>query len=188
MNFYKAVGIFVGLIFVTFAVTPMFLDEEYSTQRSTLVKAPIDVVFTQVSHVKNWTKWGPWMKDKTLKVQYGAITEGFNASYSWTSEKSGNGILTIAQLEQNKSLHTNLNFDGKLANGFWKFEEQSDGVKVIWGFRGVANNYFERYFSLLIDTMVGGMFEEGLANLKKVAENTDSTSEKVQKTEQNETE
>jgi hypothetical protein len=188
MSFFKIIGILVGLIFVAFAVTPMFLEDEYSTQRSTLIKAPVDVVFAQVNEVKNWTKWGPWMKDETMKVQYGEITEGLNASYSWTSKESGNGILTIASLEQNRSLNTNLNFDGSQANGFWTFEEQNDGVKVTWGFTGVANNYFERYLSLLIDTMAGGMFEEGLANLKEVAENALPTSEETEKTEEEETE
>ena len=175
MSFYKVAGILIGLIFVVFAVTPMFLEEEYSTQRSTIIKAPIGVVFSQVSNVKNWAKWSPWMKDETMEVQYGAITEGLNASYSWTSKNSGNGILTIARLEENKSLNTNLNFDGNQANGFWTFEEQSEGVKVTWGFTGVATNYFQRYFSLLIDTMTGEMFDEGLANLKKIAENSEPT-------------
>jgi len=172
MKFLKVVGIIIGLIFVVFAITPMFLESQYSTQRSVVVKAPIDVVFAQVNNVKNWTKWGPWMKDPSLKVQFGDKTEGLGASYSWTSKDSGNGILTIARLEQNRSLNTNLNFDGSQANGFWTFEQESEGVKVTWGFNGVAESYFQRYFSLVIDMMAGKMFEEGLGNLKEVAENT----------------
>lgn len=178
MKFFKIVGILLGLIFIVFAITPAFLESEYSTERTVLVQAPIDVVFAQVNNVKNWTKWGPWMKDETLKVQFGDKTEGIGASYSWTSEDSGNGILSIAKLEQNKSLNTDLNFDGSQANGFWKFEQQNEGVKVTWGFNGVAENYFQRYFSLVIDMMAGGMFEEGLENLKEVAESVALNPEK----------
>ena len=187
MKFVKLIGIIIGLLFFAFAITPMFLEDEYSTQRSTLVNAPVEVVFAQVNNVKNWTKWGPWMKDETMEVQYGAITEGLNASYSWTSENSGNGILKIARLEENKSLNTDLNFDGSQANGFWTFEEQSDGVKVTWGFKGMANNYFQRYLSLVIDTMAGEMFEEGLESLKEVAEKAALETPKTEEIEEDET-
>lgn len=174
MKIFKLFGIFVGVACVILAIIPNFLESEYSVERSTVVQAPMEVVFAQVNNVKNWTKWGPWMEDKTLKVQFGDKTEGLGASYSWTSDNSGNGILTIAQLEQNRSLKTNLNFDGSQANGFWKFEEENGAVKVTWGMNGVANSYFERYLSVFIDAMAGEMFENGLGNLKKIAENTPS--------------
>ena len=45
------------------------------------------------------------------------------------------------------------------------------GVQVTWDMKGDAGfNLLDRFFGLLMDAVVGPMFDEGLARLKLVAE------------------
>ncbi len=144
------------------------LPKTYSVARSTVINAPIETVFDQVNTVRHWESWGPWQqKDSTIQATYNAIPSGEGASYSWTSEKSGKGKLTISESVPHERIRTELDFgDHGKAAGLWEFAESDGGVKVTWGISGEANNPIMRYIGLLMDGMAGPDFEKGLANIK----------------------
>lgn len=169
----KKLLIIVGILVVVFFLVGFLLPSEYSTYRSIEVNAPKEIVFNQVNNLQNWPKWSPWQAaDPSMKVTFGAKTEGAGASYSWTSEEMGNGSLEVEVSNPYQDIRNKLDFQQQgLAYGVWSFEDASNGsVKVTWGIEGEATGPIDRYFVLMMDAMVGPMFEQGLQKLKEVAE------------------
>jgi len=151
----------------------IFLPSNYGLERSVIIKAPNEKVFSKVNDLKNWEQWSPfYLNDPSMQVMYSAKSEGTDAFYTWTSQNSGDGQLTILASVPNSKIHTLLDFkeQGK-GKGVWKFENTEEGIKVTWGFSANAESYFEKYIGVLIDPMLGGVFEEGLSKLKEVSEN-----------------
>jgi len=169
----KKIGFTILGVILLLVIVGFFLPAKYSAKRSIVIKAPVANVFDQVNDLQKWDAWSPWLaEDPSIKITYGEITKGKGASYRWTSEKSGEGSLTIEKSIENAAITTDLDFtdEGK-AKGIWTFEETDGGTKVTWGINGDAGyNLINRYFGLMIDTFVGPYFDKGLAKLKEVAE------------------
>ncbi|MFQ5674932.1 MAG: SRPBCC family protein [bacterium] len=162
----------VGLV-VLLAVVGLLIPSSYRVERSIQINAPVETVFAQVVDVKNWENWSPWKEqDPTINTTYGDVTSGIGGHFSWTSENSGDGSLTITEVEENRKIKTDLDFgDQGTANGFWMFTQNDEGVKVTWGFSGdFGYNLMGRYIGLMMDSFAGPDLEKGLANLKKTAE------------------
>ena len=103
----------------------------------------------------------------------GGVQEGVGAISKWEAKQMGEGSMKVTASEAGKLVKFDLSFDhGKyLSTGTFTFEPDTGGTKVTWGMDGnVSRNPMDRYFSLLMDSMVGKDFEEGLGNLKKQAE------------------
>lgn len=75
-------------------------------------------------------------------------------------------------LEPGKSITSNLVFVEPFqstATDSWKFEPTANGTKATWHNEG-GFDYFDRYFGLVMDKMLGGQCETGLKNLKSLCE------------------
>ena len=104
-----------------------------------------------------------------MKLTYAETSSGAGASYSWTSENSGEGTLITKAVEPLKRIENELDF-GEMgtATGFWVFQTEGDGkTRVTWGLFGEQKGPVGAYFALLMDRMVGPDFEQGLANSKR---------------------
>ena len=172
MKILKVFGILIGGLAGVFLVVGLFLPEDYGMSRSIEVNAPAEVIFEQVNNLKKNEAWSPWKaQDATLKMTYGPTTKGKGATYSWTSENSGAGTLTIEESLPPTKIRNALNFQGQgSGTGIWTFEPKGKTTHVTWAMEGKADGLVGRYFGLFIDGMVGPSFEAGLSSLKKVAE------------------
>lgn len=171
MNIIKNIILGIIVLVVVLAGIGMLLPSAYKVERSTVIQAPAEVVFDQVNDLKKNEAWSPW-KDPTMKITYGPITAGKGAVSSWESKDMGNGTQTIEESVPNQSIQTNLDF-GKMgtAKAHWTFTPEGEGVKVTQGMTGdQGKNPVKRYFGLMMDKMIGGKFEAGLASLKQVSE------------------
>jgi Polyketide cyclase / dehydrase and lipid transport len=151
-------------------------------QKETTITAPLAKVYGQVSELKNWATWSPWIKkDPAIAMSYSPTTTGIGSYFAWESKKEelGNGKMTIMNTEVNKSLQTKTEFGGKgAAIGNFKFEipaNDSTKTKVTWSFdMDYGVNPIARWFGVLmgdkIEKMVGDDYTSGLQNLKKVCE------------------
>lgn len=70
--------------------------KSFTTERSLKIDAPKAMLFNIVNDFKTWEQWSPWYgKDPEMKVEYGAITKGVGAKYSWSgNEQVGTGTMT----------------------------------------------------------------------------------------------
>lgn len=177
MKVAKNIG-FVFLLFILFALgIGFFLPDEYGTERSITINAPAEQVFQQVNNLKMWENWSPWnAMDSEMEISYSSENPvGEGAWYSWESDNSqvGIGKTAIIESQENRLIRMEFNF-GQNAEmvgfGKWTFEPVENGTKVTWGMNGMARNFGERYFGILMGQMVGGAFEQGLGNLKNFVE------------------
>jgi hypothetical protein len=173
MKILKNLVVAMVVLAVVLAGIGLLLPRAYKVERSALIQAPVEVVFDQVNDLKKNENWSPWKAaDPTVKISYGEITAGVGASNSWTSEKSGEGTMTILESNANQDIQIRLEFKGMgAAQGYTTFSPEGDGVRVTQGFRGDQGwNLAGRYMNLMMDKMVGPYFDKGLAKLKEVSE------------------
>jgi hypothetical protein len=161
----------VVLVVLLAVVGLVFIPAKSNVTRSTVIQAPADVIFDQVNDLKKNEAWSPW-KDPTMRITYGAVTEGKGATSSWTSKHMGNGTMTIEETVPSSAININLDFGSMgSAKALWSFAPEGENVKVTETMASDAGmNPAKRWMSLMSDKMMGPYFDKGLAALKQVSE------------------
>jgi hypothetical protein len=165
-----ALIIFVLLIIV--ALQP----SEFRVVRTAAMAAPAPAVFAQVNDFHNWEAWSPWAKlDPAMKQSYEGPPAGTGAIYTWNGSKQvGEGRMTITESRPSDLVRINLEFFKPFAaNNLTEFTFRPAGnhTEVTWNMTG-KNNFIAKAIHLFMnmDKMVGGQFEQGLAQMKSVVE------------------
>lgn len=174
MKILKIVGIILIVFILGFVGYSATLDGKYDVSRSIQIDENPDAVYNIVSDLETWPKWSLWyLRDSTMTSEFSEKTKGEGASYSWESEQSGNGSLTILTAEPGKSMTTDISFEGMGgSNGYWTFEDKDHGTYLTWGFKGEMPFLF-RFMAQGMDVAIGPDFEAGLENIKALAESVD---------------
>ncbi len=177
MKFLKSLLIVLAVLVAAVLILGLFQPREFNYEYSTVIQAPKEVVFRQLEDLRNWEKWGPWQEsDTTLEVTYQDQTSGVGASYSWTSELSGNGTMTIVQQDPPNEMRTELQFDGQGGGkGYFLLEDAPEGGTLLkWGFAFAVPYPFNAFLVFedleAHETAIEEEFNRGLANIKKIAE------------------
>ncbi len=146
------------------------LDGKYEVERSVVINADSDDVHKQVGDLRQWPNWLPFTKhEPTIVVKVDKPT-GAGAHQTWTGQ-DGKGELTFTASDEDKGIEYDMVFDDKWkSKGKLLYEKSGDGTKVTWHMTGQNDDFVGKYFAALMPNMVGPMFEEGLADLKKKVE------------------
>lgn len=172
----KKILIAIGVIIVVFVIVVAMRPADFRVARSATISAPPDVVFPQVNELKKWDAWSPWAKlDPNAKNTFEGPPTGEGAAMSWAGNKDvGEGKMTITESRPNELVHFHLEFFKPVAGNCeaeFAFKPEGNQTTVTWTMMG-KNNFIAKAFSLFMDCdqMLGGQFEKGLADLKKLAE------------------
>jgi effector-binding domain-containing protein/uncharacterized membrane protein len=172
--------IIIALLFlaVLVVVVSLFMPSEVKVERTTIVNAPIEVLYAQANNLNNFHSWDPWGKiDSNAVFKIDDVYAGVGASMSWKSENSsvGNGTMTMTEAIPFEKINTALSFDGEpMGNSGFIFEEVEGGTKVNWWMSmDMGMNPIRRIMGNFMDAIVGPMLEKGLADLALQAESTD---------------
>jgi hypothetical protein len=169
----KRIGIGIGLATLLVVAVGFMLPASYTVSRAVTIDADPAHIHTFVGDLERWSAWTPWVKaDPTIVVTTGDKTSGIGAHQSWTGD-SGGGELTFTRSDPNWGIGYDMSFDdGKYrSQGTMEYKSAGGATEVTWVMRGDnGKNPFSRYFGLMMDPMVGPMFEDGLNRLKLVAE------------------
>ncbi len=149
---------------------------DFRVSRSMTIGAPPAIIFDHVSNLHLFQVWSPFAKiDPTSKVTYAGPESGQDASFSWAgSAKAGEGSMTCTLCRPGELLGYRLDFlkpfKGTNLVEF-SFQPTGDQTQVTWTMTGTYN-FVMKAVSLVMncDKMCGPMFEQGLADLKGVAE------------------
>ncbi len=172
MLWLKRIGLALLLLIVVLVVVGFFLPEEYIVTRSVTIEAEPARVHTLVGDLKNWPQWTPWLEiDPTIVTTLGMTTTGIGASQTWT-DKSGGGELTFTHCDPEDGVTYDMAFDqGKYPSiGAIRYEKDGANTLVTWEMQGENGSIINRYFGLMMDGMIGPMFENGLTKLKEKVE------------------
>ncbi|MCJ7757989.1 MAG: effector binding domain-containing protein [Gillisia sp.] len=168
--FLSLIGLIAGSIYIATK------DGNYQIEESTTINAPLPVVFNEVNNFKNWEGWGPWMDNTdNLILAYSDTTIGEGASYSWKSEKMGDGSITTTKAIPDSTIEQELIIVSKYgetkSDGYWKFDKVEEGTKVTWGIQG-NQSFMEKLAFAFTDSsytqMMRPMIAEGLERLNLV--------------------
>ncbi|MFO8148458.1 MAG: SRPBCC family protein [Gillisia sp.] len=179
MKILKYLFFLILIVIIAGAIYIATKDGKYQIEESIIIEAPVPVVFEEVNNFQNWENWGPWADDSDdMIITYSDITRGKDASYSWKSEKEGDGEIKTTAITPNSALEQELTFISTygetLSKITWEFDEVEEGTKVTWGMQGEQNfmeklafNFMDQSFS----EMMRPMFKQGLENLKREVKN-----------------
>lgn len=169
----KILFVLIGVI-VLLLVVAIFLPSEYNVSRSIQINQPDSVVFEKVVNFNYRKSWDPWISmEPDAKITISGPAGEPGSTWSWEGKETGKGRMTIMKVEENRLVQSKLEFlepqTGE-SDVTWEFEPVEGGTMVTWQFSGTADYPVGRYFGLVMDIMVGGDFERGLNNLKRVCE------------------
>lgn len=141
------------------------------------IKASPDRIFALINDFHNWDAWSPYEKmDPEMKRNLSGKSRGQGAVYEWesTDSKAGIGRMEIIESSPPSKIVIELDLIKPIeSHGIVEFilETKGDKTDVTWAMHG-TNPYIGKIMEIFYDrdSMVGKDFEEGLANLKAIAE------------------
>lgn len=159
------------LLVVLFVAVGMFvLDGKYDVVREVTIQASPTAVHRQVGDLREWPNWLPFTKhDKSVLVTIEKPT-GVGAKQHW-SGKDGKGELEFTSCDPEKGVQYSMIFDEKWRSlGTISYAPAGEQTRVTWRMTGQNEDFTGKWFALLMPSMVGPMFEEGLNDLKTKVE------------------
>jgi hypothetical protein len=172
----KIILVAIPVIIVVFLIIVAMQPSVFRVARSATITAPAEVVFAQVNELKKWEAWNPWGKiDPAMKLTYEGPASGVGAAYAWVGNNQiGAGRMTTTESRPNELVRFKLEFYKPMAGvstAEFTFKPQGNQTTVTWDMTG-KNNFVAKAFCLFIsmEKMIGGQFEQGLADLKTIAE------------------
>ena len=165
-----------GGVVVMFLVVVAMQPSEFRIERSATMRAPAAAAHAQVNDFQNWQAWSPWEKvDPALKRRYDGPKAGTGAVYAWQGNSDvGEGRMTITESRAAELVRIKLEFFKPFAatnQADFTFKPVGDSTAVTWTMTG-QNSFLSKAICLFVDMdkMVGGMFDQGLAQMKTVVE------------------
>jgi uncharacterized protein YndB with AHSA1/START domain len=144
--------------------------------RTATIAAPPSDVFAQVNDFHKWEAWSPWAKlDPAAKTAFEGPSSGKGAVFTWAgNDQIGEGRITLTESRPDELIRIKLDFVKPFAatsDTEFTFKPKGDATEVTWTMTG-QRGFMEKAVCLFMnmDKMVGGQFDEGLANMKKVVE------------------
>jgi uncharacterized protein YndB with AHSA1/START domain len=176
MRLLKRIAIAVLLLIAVVCGIAAFKPDSFRVQRETDIKAPPEKVFALLNDFRQWGAWSPWDKlDPAMKRTYSGPASGQGARYAWVGNgQAGEGEMAITSSLPPSRVAIDLSFVKPMETRNqveFTLERRGDAVHVTWAMQGPMP-FVSKVLSVFVsmDKMVGGDFEQGLANLKAVAE------------------
>jgi carbon monoxide dehydrogenase subunit G len=172
----KIILIAVVVLVIALLIFAATKPDSFQVQRTASIKAPPEKIFPLIDDFQNWGAWSPYEnKDPAMKRTRSGAVNGKGAVYEWDGDKNvGKGRMEITESSPTSKIVIQLDFFKPFeAHNIAEFrlEPQGDSTKVTWAMHGPAP-FISKLMQVFInfDNMIGKDFEQGLANLKTVAE------------------
>lgn len=175
MRLLKRLLVTVVVLIAILAAASFLLPRNVTVARTTTIDAPAEDVFAHLNSLQAQAAWSPWLNiDPDMVQTYSGPDTGIGNKLEWTSDHPnvGNGSQEIIEMTENESVTTALDFGAQgTANAALLLAASGDATEVTWTLEtDMGNNPIGRYMGLMMDGMVGGDYETGLANLKTLVE------------------
>jgi len=172
INILIGLAILIALFVVIVAMRP----SGFRVSRSISIAAPPESVFGHVNELRRWEHWSPWEKiDPSMKRTFEGPPSGVGAIYRWDGNgQVGAGSNAIVESRPNELIRFKLEMLRPYVGSNdveFTFHPEGTGTKVTWLMVGKLN-FITKIMDLVMgmDNMVGGQFQDGLNQLKSVAE------------------
>ncbi|HYX39578.1 MAG TPA: SRPBCC family protein [Oligoflexus sp.] len=166
-------------LIVLLLITASLQPTQWSIERSTLIKAPREKVWTIVSDLNRYNEWNSFAQmDPAAKTTVEGPAATVGSTYAWDGQESGAGKMTTTTVIPGQQIDFKLEFLRPVpANNAASFIVQDEAglTKMTWVMNGKHEGIIglisrAMHLCISIDSMLGGSFESGLAVLKEIAE------------------
>lgn len=174
-TFLKIIGILILLLIVYAVVAILAFGNNYHYEKSMVINAPKEKIWQQVSSMKAFNRWNPWMKlDPTMKIAYSGNAGEVGDKYCWDSkdDHAGAGCQEIKALVPEQKQKTEMIFIKPFAGEATSeitLSPEGNATKVTWTM-DTEQDAMMKVMRPMMDYQMGKSYEEGLNNLKKLAE------------------
>lgn len=170
----------IALVFVTLICAVLIYaatrPDSFRIERSVVIQSPPEKIFPLIINFHQWELWSPWEKiDPQIQRTYSGAPEGRGAIYEWKGNKDiGQGRMEITEVIPLANSTLKLDFITPFeAHNSVEFTLQPQGkatlvTQAMYGPSPYISKIMGLFFSM--EKMVGTKYEEGLANLKALAE------------------
>jgi len=173
---FKKLAIVVVVLLAALLAFATTRPDTFRVERTTSIKAPPEKIFALINDLHAYASWSPWEKlDPAMTRTHSGSANGKGAVYQWEGNSQvGKGRIEITESSPPSKVALKLDYAQPFeAHNFVEFtlEAKGDSTNVTWATYG-PNPYIAKVIGLVVsmDRMIGGMFEQGLANLKAIAE------------------
>lgn len=149
---------------------------DYMIFREVTIDATPEVIFPYVNNAKKMDTWNPWIElDPNVRMEFSGPEEGVGAKTSWSGgEKLGTGSATVTESIPPSVVRTQLEYtEPHVMTQRAEISLTPSGKQTVvrWSVSG-ENPFIGRVicFFMNMDKMIGGIFENGLNNLKAKVE------------------
>lgn len=172
----KTIAIVLVLLIAALLIYAATKPDSFRIERTTTIKAPPEKIFALINDFHQWEAWSPWEKiDPALKRTYSGAASGASAIYEWNGNKDiGQGRMEITESAPPSKVALKLDFVKPFeAHNMVEFTLATQGdsttvTQAMYGPSPYISKLMTTFFSM--EKMVGSKYEEGLANLKALAE------------------
>lgn len=172
----KKIAIGLGVVIVAVLAFAATRPDSFRIARTATIQAPPERIYPHIEDFHRWTAWSPFETlDPAMQRTYGGAPRGEGATYAWQGNAdAGSGSMRIRQADPPRLVVIDLEFTAPFAArnvAEFALEPAGGATNVTWAMSG-ANSFFAKLIGVFMDmdAMIGGSFETGLANLKRVSE------------------
>ena len=170
--------VLIGL-FAVITIIGLFIPSSVKISRGIIVTADSSKVYKELSDVKNWNKWLPWITaDSGAVFQLSAVTNQPGSYFRWKGMKLNSaGTITIQSSKPNDILLLHELKDMNNAEGGFRIRStgaNNNVTEVLWYMEYKLKWYpWERFFGIFTDRIIGSAFDKGLEQFKNYIEQAD---------------
>jgi hypothetical protein len=149
--------------------------DTFRVQRSILVGAPAERIFPLIADLSQMNSWNPFVKrDAQVKGSYSGPAAGPGATYVFQGKEAGSGSLRVTDAAVPTRVAMKLDMSAPMEahnDVLFTLAPEGGATRVSWTMQG-PSPFLGKLMGVVfnMDSMVGGAFEEGLAELKLRAE------------------
>lgn len=150
----------------------LFIPSSVKISRGIIISADSATVHKELSDVKNWHQWLPWItSDSGALVQLSAVTDQPGSFFKWKGlSNESSGTITLQQI--NPDVINVLYQLKEMNDAEGGFRLQSTGAlkqetEVQWFMEYKLKWYpWERFYGIFLDKIIAPAFDKGLEQLK----------------------
>jgi uncharacterized protein YndB with AHSA1/START domain len=176
MSMFSLILIGLGVALVALLAYAARRPDEFRVERRLRIAASAERLWPLVSELRGFNRWNPYERKEPLaKGEYSGAAAGIGSRYAWQGDKIGVGSLEITGQQPGRAVQMRLDFVKPFeAHNQAEFALQptaDGGTEVRWTMHGPAN-FMSKLMGVFMDMdkMVGRDFEDGLQNLRQLAE------------------
>ncbi len=178
-------------LFAVITIIGLFIPSSVKISRGIIVSADSSKVYKELSDVKNWNKWLPWITaDSGAVIQLSPVTDQPGSYFRWEGVKFNSaGTMTIQSIKSNEILVLHELKDMNKAEGGFRIRStgaNNNVTEVLWYMEYKLKWYpWERFYGIFTDQIIGSAFDKGLEQFKNYIEQADENKTSISITMEN---